>query len=452
MVTPPKTAKILAFSKKRSTTRGVSKRKQQSRKQKYEKQKQNDAAMERNRQISRQNQTIKRERAKIATETIATQARQIERLQARIAILEQQDLPGDENDEILDEMDEPSEKAEADVRANPKWWEPVEARACESIDKCLEWHKVIGIEKSVFDKLADDYKIAYKNTTWHGTKAKGARTATTLSARSALFVCLHFFRQYLVGANMALIYGCHQRTLARIYRRVLTALCVKFHRVLSMPAPEELELLKDPKFVGTPLEGVVCYVDGTIWQAPRSTRNLSVTGPDPYYSGAKHKNGLNMLAIVNSNGHILMVSRNYPASQVDQAIWNRETIRGWFMNQMYGICGDGGFTFNKVGELDQIIGVAPKSVAPSRTKDMTPAQILQRKQDNEFISSHRVIVENVFGRLKDWKILGTFCRHYKPSYATGRGRSNYLNIDNITQVISCIHNLDIILHPLRANN
>ena len=147
-----------------------------------------------------------------------------------------------------------------------------------------------------------------------------------------------------------------------------------------------------------------------------------------------------------------MVSKNYPASNVDQDIWNDETMRGFFLDKTYGICGDGGFTFNLVGEEDLIIGVTPKSVKPSRTTGLSPYQIAQRKLNNEFISSHRVIVENVFGRLKDWKIIGTFCRHYKPSYATGRGRSNYLNIDNITQIICCIHNLDIIDHPLRANN
>ena len=138
-----------------------------------------------------------------------------------------------------------------------------------------------------------------------------------------------------------------------------------------MPKQAELENLKNPEFVGTMLEGVICYVDGTIWQAPRSTRNISVTGPDPYYTGAKHKNGLNMLAIVDSKGHILMVSKNYPASNVDQGIWNDETMRGFFLDKTYGICGDGGFTFNLVGEEDRIIGVTPKSVKPSRTTGLS---------------------------------------------------------------------------------
>ena len=183
-----------ARSKKRPT-RGVSNRQRQSRQAKYQKEKLNHVRVAKHRENCRQNAAIKRDRANIAAETMATQAREIERLKAIIAILEQQDLPGDDNDEVLDEMDEASEEIERHVKADPKWWEPVEARGCESMKQCIEWHKEIGIEKAVFEKLAKDYSMAYKNTTWHGTKAMGARTATTLSARSALFVCLHFFRQ-----------------------------------------------------------------------------------------------------------------------------------------------------------------------------------------------------------------------------------------------------------------
>ena len=200
MVTPRKKAEISAAGKKRSKTRGVSDRHRQSRQEKYQKEKRNHARVAKHRENCRQNGTIKRERANIASETMATQAREIERLQATITILEQQDLPGDDNDEVLDEMDEASEEIKRHVKANPKWWE--QARACEPMK-----HRMAQSD-------AKDYSMACKNTTWHGTKAMGARTATTLSARSALFVCLHFFRQYLVGANMALIYGCHQRTLA----------------------------------------------------------------------------------------------------------------------------------------------------------------------------------------------------------------------------------------------
>ena len=198
MVTPRKKAQFSARSKKRPTTRGVSNRQRQSRQAKYQKEKLNHVRVAKHRENCRQNAAIKRDRANIAAETMATQAREIERLKAIIAILEQQDLPGDDNDEVLDEMDEASEEIERHVKANPKWWEPVEARGCESMKQCIEWHKVIGIEKAVFEKLAKDYSMAYKNTTWHGTKRDGCADCNN-TKRSLSAVCLPAFLSSILG-------------------------------------------------------------------------------------------------------------------------------------------------------------------------------------------------------------------------------------------------------------
>lgn len=284
-----------------------------------------------------------------------------------------QPLPRDV-DEILDVIEREPEGQGDELEHVQNWVEPVEAAANGLMNSIRNWHSVIGVERQLFDELIDMYRDEFNNLTWHGTPVKRAKEVRVLDARVALFITLYWLRQYLTGANMQMIFNCHPRTLARIYRRVLKSLVTVFQGKISMPSPEVLDEMRDDSLDGTPLEDVVCFVDGTIFETPRSTRNLTLTGPDQYYSGAKKVNGLNMLAIVDRNGHILLTSRCYPASKVDQHIWNRERMREFFVDQPFGIAGDGGFAFDPMRVEDKIIGVTPTRLVQTQLAQITDDQ------------------------------------------------------------------------------
>ena len=72
-------------------------------------------------------------------------------------------------------------------------------------------------------------------------------------------------------------------------------------------------------------------------------------------------------------------------------------------DKLYGIVGDAAFTFNKVGDKGNVIGVTPYSNKYGNT--LTEEQ----REDNTNIARIRVIVENVFALLKKWECLSCMC-------------------------------------------
>jgi len=91
-----------------------------------------------------------------------------------------------------------------------------------------------------------------------------------------------------------------------------------------------------------------------------------------------------------------------------------------------------------------------RSIRTNRLHMAIQTSIPKKKNLSKFISSRRSMVEHVFKRLKDWKIIGGLSRHYVPKRQNNSIKNDYLNLDHIMDVLCCIHNIDIQSHPLRA--
>ena len=117
-------------------------------------------------------------------------------------------------------------------------------------------------------------------------------------------------------------------------------------------------------------------------------------------------------------------------------------MRLTFEGKYYGIAADGGFSFNKKDEPRKIIAAKPFRQKEIKQSD----KVSKKKRDfNKKLSSNRVIVENVFGRLKSWRIIGGFMRHFHPNVQT---KPNFFDLNLIFKILCTLHNRDIITHPM----
>lgn len=136
----------------------------------------------------------------------------------------------------------------------------------------------------------------------------------------------------------------------------------------------------------------------------------------------------------------------YPGAVSDQSIWNSEKLRKWFEETEVGVIGDRRFTFNIRGQHHSIIGFTP---FPLNAVLQNDEESKNKMKFNIELSKRRVIIENTFKRLKDWKIIGSLCRHFHPNREKNPKQKNYFDIDVITEVLCCINNRDLVSHPLQ---
>jgi hypothetical protein len=102
----------------------------------------------------------------------------------------------------------------------------------------------------------------------------------------------------------------------------------------------------------------VCVVDGT-------EICISYPSKEPFqkrcYSGKKKQHSLNILLLTWLNGEIFYFSKARVGSN-DQSHFNEERLRDRFVEKLFGVMGDGGFTFNRKKTLS-------KSSDTSHTED-----------------------------------------------------------------------------------
>jgi hypothetical protein len=128
----------------------------------------------------------------------------------------------------------------------------------------------------------------------------------------------------------------------------------------------------------------------------------------------KKQHLLNALFIVLLDGRIIYCSP-LDAGSCDQNHWNKLELRKQFEGKMYGIMGDGGFTFNWKTDDVAICGEVLKKKPKKTNANPNPVLSSEEKERNKVLSSYCIIVENSLGQLKHWKILSGKFRHYPAS-------------------------------------
>ena len=98
-------------------------------------------------------------------------------------------------------------------------------------------------------------------------------------------------------------------------------------------------------------------------------------------------------------------------------------------------------SFNRREDTNKIITAKPYPYKETMKVDQASQN---KKEFNKLLSSNRVIVENVFARLKQWRIIGGFRRHFHPN---DENKANVIDFN----VLSTLHNRDLEFHPMRKN-
>jgi len=192
-------------------------------------------------------------------------------------------------------------------------------------------------------------------------------------------------------------------------------------------------------------EGIVLIMDGMIILSEES-QILKHKLPTRTTAEQRRKTGLNFLAFIDFKGHIWWNTKLYPAGRTDQAIWNDEKLRNWFVENDLGVMADLGFTPNKKGEQFKIKSAQP---FPYEVRSGDTDEAKDAAAYSTEVSKRRVLIENVFGRLKDWSIIGVRCRHFHPNAKIKGEYHDRLNLNYTLDIICCLHNIDLETHPLR---
>jgi len=340
------------------------------------------------------------------------------------------------------ELEEDSSLQAEDLQDEIRWIDVVEQYASEFEETIQDWHRFVGLDKEIFEQLSDGFADHYYSLTWDGTVRKTKQRKRTLNHRTALFITLLLFRQYCTGTMMQSIFRVHERTLTKVYRRVLSALQRHFAGRLGWPNRKELDKLPSPNSDLPELEGVKFVVDGTIIRMYRSKLKFRKGLSDPYYQPSKGKHGENTLVFIDFNGRIVWNTKLYPAGKYpDQRIWNHENLKKYFVDTGAGLLGDLGFTFESEEFEGPIHGVQPVNYE-RRSKDPELAEFSRQ------VSRHRVLIEHVFTQLKFFRIIGGQCRHFHPNAKQNDLHHDLLDMDVVMDVLCCIHNLDLQTRPM----
>jgi hypothetical protein len=306
------------------------------------------------------------------------------------------------------------------------------------LSKESNYHKLVRLNKDEFNKLVLDVSPSVHQMTFRGTSRKKESTDTTkYSIECMVFITLFWLAHYPTLNLMSLIFQLHERSITQILKRTLVGMKEALQNRIQWPTDEEFESkLKDFTFFqNADFSNVACVVDG-------SEIRISRPSKEPFqrqvWSGKKKQHSLNVMFVTWLNGEIIYFSPARIGAH-DQSHWNELHLRDRFVRKNFGICGDGGFTFNRKTDTVQIKGYKPHA-APKGGK-LTEEQ----KKYNKHLSQMRVVVENSIARVKQWKVLKGVFRHWR----NGQGQ---LDIDAILTVAIVLANQKMKQRAPRPND
>jgi hypothetical protein len=132
-------------------------------------------------------------------------------------------------------------------------------------------------------------------------------------------------------------------------------------------------------------------VDATEQRTQRPKRKQKA-----YYSGKKKCHTLKNQIVINKQGEIIDVTKSSPGRHHDKRIWDESKISKSLPSKI-PITSDSGYQ----GIKDDF----PNATLPHKKRRDGPELTKKQKRQNRKISRERILVENVIGRMKIFKIL-----------------------------------------------
>jgi len=233
-----------------------------------------------------------------------------------------------------------------------------------------------------------------------------------------LIVIFLYYRTYVTMEFLGFLFDLDRSNICRLIQRLQAVL--NKTAVLRGDRPKrdrsrkrKINNLKDFLKEYPEMEDLI--IDVTEQQIERPKRQQKA-----YYSGKKKRHTLKTQIIVNEKGEIIDTTDSFPGRRHDKKIFDESKIKKSLPGKIH-IMGDLGFQ----GIKDDF----PNATIPHKKKRGGPELTKEQKRQNRGISRRRVLVDNVIGRLKIFKIL------------SDRYRGNRNNHGDIFRIISHITNI-----------
>lgn len=213
---------------------------------------------------------------------------------------------------------------------------------------------------------------------------KGGRKHKLEGVKPHLLAMLIYYRTYITYEFLGFLFGVDETTVLRAVRRI------------EQIAIKVLHIKKDKQISQEETEALI--IDATEQQIQRPKK-----GQRDYYSGKKKKHTLKTQIVVSKKGRIKDISKAYKGKRHDYNIYKKKPIKD-NIDKFF----DSGY--QGVQDNDSRAKIPKKKPKGGELTD-------EEKKANRKLSKVRIIVENVIGDIKTFRIFSETYRNRRKNYS-----------------------------------
>jgi DDE superfamily endonuclease len=248
--------------------------------------------------------------------------------------------------------------------------------------KPTTFNRLFGVSVSQFEEILKKVEPAWKSKIIGRYKRPGRNYKLEVS--DMLLMLLLYYRSYITQEFVGFLFGIDDSRVCRIIQK-LEPLLAKI-----------MAISKDRKLSKEEIENLI--IDATEQPIERPKK-----GQKPYYSGKKKRHTLKTEIRVNLKGRIVHVSKSRPGSVHDFTLYKQEPP---IPPDSRGFVDSGYQGFHHLHEDVDF----PYKATKNRPLDK------EEKEYNQGLSRVRVVVENVLGDIKVFRILSDRYRNKRKRY------------------------------------
>jgi len=258
----------------------------------------------------------------------------------------------------------------------------------------VTFRKLTGITPEIFDEILEELKIVYKQQKKKSSKAEirnyGGGNKHKLKLEDRLLLTLIYYRTYITYAFLSFIFNIDESTVGRNIKPIEKSLA----GIFKIPE-RKIDLTED--------EVSKLFIDGTEQIIERPTKKQR-----KYYSGKKKKHTIKheVTVVCKKNTkkqklRIASVSKSFTGKTHDKKIYttNRKTIPP---------------DVEQIGDT-AYIGKDVNITVPFKSSKLNKLT-KEQKLSNRKLSSKRIVVEHVIGKMKIYQILSQRFRNKKNTH------------------------------------
>lgn len=219
------------------------------------------------------------------------------------------------------------------------------------------------------------------------------------SIEDKLLLLLVFYRTYIAYEFLSWIFNFDASNICRLIRRLIPLIEVAADPSLRFAIKDILKKRKKirtwEEFIRTYPDLVELVIDST---EQKRRRPINKKRQKNLYSGKRHQHGLKTQITVNRQGRIINISYSYPARIHDKTILIKENTLDKLPTDLKKYLDKGYVKIQKLYPNHTVFIPVKRS---RWKKTLTRSE----KINNTKISKRRIIVENVFSRMKKYQVL-----------------------------------------------